>query len=153
VWFDFMVRRWRPSGRVVSHLVGLTITMKTFTRTSRRDWRAASSNTIHLRYSGRLSGRLAHQSLKKVKAARRRVGLWWKGCRKPGPRVAVFCPPFSQVQRLKWITASVGKRKHCLATDLTATSPTATCPTATGPKRTVRSHYVRYSVIIMRDTH
>jgi hypothetical protein len=28
---------------------------------------------------------------KKVKAARRRVGLWWKGCRKKPPRAAVFC--------------------------------------------------------------
>jgi hypothetical protein len=39
-----------------------------------------------------LSGALgALEPKKKVKAARRRVGLWWKGCRKQPPRAAVFC--------------------------------------------------------------
>jgi len=39
------------------------------------------------------------QSLKKVKAARRRVGLWWKGCRRQLPK-ASFSAAFSQIQRL-----------------------------------------------------
>jgi hypothetical protein len=39
------------------------------------------------------------------KAARRRVGVWWKGCRKQTPKGTVFCHLFTDTETYQVIMA------------------------------------------------